>query len=213
MAGVASDTALSPAGKALLPALPETRCPRCDGPPGDALECTLCQRETWRWIAAAALWEDPWKRLVRRWKLGADHTLTPAFGGLLSELVTDEDLDPATCVVPIPPRGRASLLKGGRIVVDLAWDVARRLGLPAELVLWPERPGRPQRGLRRTARLDRDVELRIQRDLPSGTHRVLLIDDVMTTGATLAAATRALRDRWPGLEVCGAVLARSWAAG
>ncbi|RMF19300.1 MAG: hypothetical protein D6761_00755 [Candidatus Dadabacteria bacterium] len=213
LTGTAADSALGPETHRLLPALPETRCPRCDGPPGEELECGLCRAAAWRWIAAAARWEDPWQRLIRRWKLGPEPALTPAFADLICELIATEDIDAATCVVPIPPRGRASLLRGGRIVIDLAWSVATRLRLPARLLLWPERPQRPQRGLQRRARLGRDQAFVVRAALPPGTHRVLLIDDVMTTGATMTAATRALVASWPGLDVCGAVLARAWTEG
>jgi predicted amidophosphoribosyltransferase len=70
----------------------------------------------------------------------------------------------------------------------LARAVARRLRARC-LGLLARRPGPPQTGLDAVARR-RGPQYVARRVAPS---RVLLIDDVATTGATLAAAARALR--------------------
>jgi len=72
----------------------------------------------------------------------------------------------------------------------LAVAVARRLGCPCRAVL-SRQPGRPQTGLDAMHRHDSHGPAFVASAPVSG--RVLLVDDVVTTGATLAAATAALR--------------------
>lgn len=71
----------------------------------------------------------------------------------------------------------------------LARAVARRLQLPVGATL-RRRPGPPQTGLAAAGRAQ--VEFCSHRRVRH--RRLLLVDDVATTGATLAAAARALRD-------------------
>ena len=92
-------------------------------------------------------------------------------------------------VVPVPPRGRG----GSRLPVRLARRLGRVLGVPAASPLRTTRPMRPQKTLDRAARLENTrgaYACRPGTDL-SGM-RVLLVDDVITTGATVSACALAL---------------------
>jgi predicted amidophosphoribosyltransferase len=90
----------------------------------------------------------------------------------------------------------------------VAREAARRWGIPAVDLLEPARLRRPQRGLDPAARR-RNVRgaFRVRRAATVPT-AVALVDDVYTTGATLDACARALRDA--GAEVVdGFTLARA----
>jgi predicted amidophosphoribosyltransferase len=89
-------------------------------------------------------------------------------------------------------------------VVEL---VARRAGLRCERLLAIARVAADQRGLDRAARR-RNVENSLRARDVAGL-RIVVIDDVVTTGATLEEAARALRAG--GAEVIGAATIASTA--
>jgi predicted amidophosphoribosyltransferase len=99
--------------------------------------------------------------------------------------------------VPIPTSGAAFRRRGYR-VVEL---VAARAGLRVVRLLRHTRRTADQRGLDHARRRDNVAGSLRARDAAG--LRVLVLDDVVTTGATLAEAARALRAS--GAEVVGAV--------
>ena len=99
-------------------------------------------------------------------------------------------------VVPIPT-SRAAFRRRGYRVVEL---VARRAGLRCARVLFTVRATADQRGLGRSDRRRNVAESLVARGAAG--LRVVVIDDVVTTGATLEEAVRALREG--GAEVVGA---------
>lgn len=88
----------------------------------------------------------------------------------------------------------------------LARSVARAAVLPAARLLW--RTGGPQAGLGRLARLSGPSFA--AHGLP--TSAVVLVDDVVTSGATMSAAAAALRSAG-ARRVVGVTLARAWETG
>jgi predicted amidophosphoribosyltransferase len=121
--------------------------------------------------------------------------LAPALGAALACV---ESSNPGVAVLVPMPTSRAAYRRRGFRVPEL---LLRRAGRRGTRLLRHARRTGDQRGLGRDARR-RNVEgsLVARGDL-SGV-RVVLVDDVVTTGASLAEATRALRSA--GAEVVGA---------
>jgi len=103
----------------------------------------------------------------------------------------------SVALVPIPT-SRASFRRRGFRVAEL---VARRAGLTVDRRLRLVRQPMDQRGLDVAQRRGNVAGSLVARPATSGA--VLILDDVVTTGATLAEAARALRAG--GAEVVGAV--------
>lgn len=92
-------------------------------------------------------------------------------------------------IVPVPSARLRSLGRGFDPAAEIAAALALRTGVPLRPVLSRSDLGR-QLGKRRAQRIGRPPHVHLRGEAPSG---VLLVDDVLTTGATLAACARALR--------------------
>jgi predicted amidophosphoribosyltransferase len=201
---------------------PRDPCPRCAaalGPGVDASACTACAELRPRFSAAvaAAVYPGLAGELIRRAKYGRDPLLAVPLGGLLAGAVAQwPGRAGLTAVVPVPP-SRARLRERGFHLADLVAErLADELRVAARL-RWLERVGDPlpQAALPRTERRRAargTVRISAARR-PLAAPRVagesiLLVDDVLTTGATANECARVLRAAGAA-EVRVAVCARA----
>jgi predicted amidophosphoribosyltransferase len=155
-------------------------------------------------LVAAASYGGPVRAALLAHKERGRLGLTRPLGAALATALLLLDLPPRVVLVPAPSSRAAVRQRGHDHARRLASAAARRAtGARAAPLLVPARRVADQAGLDAGARAaNLSGALRARRSL-SGL-RVVVVDDVVTTGATLAEAARALRDA--GADVVGAAV-------
>lgn len=194
-------------------ARPVRRCTTCALPvPAGVQHCGACLIDPPPLDAclAAVAYTWPWALCVTRLKFQQDIGLAAALAELLARAPgVTEALQATDWLLPMPLAAERLAERG----YNPALLLAQRLHRPAcrsDLLLRPRhRP--PQRGLTRAQRL-RNVRgayaVAAARAHELAGRRVLLLDDVMTTGASLHEAARALRQAGAA-QVSALVFART----
>ncbi len=116
--------------------------------------------------------------------------LAPLLAGVFYDSWSREDLD---CIVPVPLHPTRKRERGYNQSELLARSLARQLAIPDTPALIRVRSTPPQVGLTDSQRIEnvRNAFICVKPRKVSD-RRILLIDDVMTTGATVASAAQAL---------------------
>lgn len=197
----------------------EHACPRCGGvyltpvPGGGDHPCGGCLQKPPPWVRAtgALAYGGALRDGIVRWKTRPDHTLGPGMVAMMvsaAESAGWERLSPDTLVVPVPSPWGQLRRRGFNPAGVLARGLAAHLGLRLVLGLQLTRSKGSSRGLSPSRRARRLSGLFHGHPERLGGSPVLLVDDVMTTGATARAATAACR-RGGASFVEIAVLARA----
>ena len=189
-------------------------CVLCAGPGGRRLICAPCAADLPRipvsagadTVFAPLAYEYPVDRLVQGAKFHQRLPYARALGELLAEALAARPAGPGTwpdVLVPVPLHERRLAARGYNQALEIARPVAGRLGvrlaprLARRIVATAE-----QSGLSRAARRRNLRGAFTARDC-RGLH-VAVVDDVITTGSTVAALARALRQ-------AGAASVEAWA--
>ena len=194
-------------------AQPRPRCRTCALPVPEGVErCGACIKEAPQLdlCLAAVPYEYPWSGVVTRYKFGAHPGWSAALALLMRSTPWAEPaLEAADLVLPMP-LSRERLRQRG---FNQALELARRLapGKAEATLLQRLRDTPAQSALPRAQRL-RNVRgafgVAPGRGQDIEGRRVLLVDDVMTSGASLYTAAQALRAAGAS-HVTGLVLART----
>ncbi len=229
---------LCPDCAAALPAIDQSRaCPRCGVPFGSLVctECTDClerseddlgegSREPDGWahplasldgVCCYGLHEWPLDRIVRGYKDAGERRASLLLSALIAQAIGDAGnmrgdgvfSTPFDGVTFVPCTPDAFARRGFDHMEEVARHAAGALNLPFvdALARWAPRD---QRGLGKVLRAE-NARASLVPVVDLGGARVLLLDDVLTTGATLGAAAEALR-RAGAVQVAAATAVRAW---
>jgi ComF family protein len=203
----ANDTTLCEACQRDLPTLPAAHCPNCLSPTPTGERCGACLAHPPHFDRAYALYryDFPLDRLVQDLKYHARFALARRWGEELAKASADFAADR---VLPLPLHPTRLRERGYNQALEIARHCARARHLPLDIdSLEKCRATPPQSGLSLKAR-QKNLKgaFCCTRDV-SG-QRILLIDDVFTTGATANEAARTLK-RHAAANVAIAVVART----
>jgi len=200
-----------------------------------APRCQLCRRGVYSFDRARsfAAYDPAMTSAILLLKYEAVRPLANWFSARLAEVFASNAKDfPVDIVVPVPLHPARLRERGFNQAELLARPLARRLGLEMRSELLVRTKPRPDK--LRLSRQERWRTVRGAYEAREGARidnlRVLLVDDVLTTGATLDACSRALRhggakgvfcltvarvvDRWADLQSAGNQQTReTWSPG
>lgn len=193
-AAPAGGHALCRACEADLPWHADPSCPVCALPSGAGGVCGACLQRPPAFDAtlAALDYRFPLDAVLQRYKYAGFLTVAELMGTLLSGKAQDRPRPDALIPMPLHPARLRE--RGFNQATEIARVVARRLAIPLELhACGRTRPTRPQAGLtvQERARNLRGV-FACRKSLEG--KRVVLLDDVMTTGASLNELARTVKD-------------------
>jgi len=157
--------------------------------------CGLCQRHPppQQWARVPFLYQQPLDRLITDLKFHGALAAGRLLGELLARELGPQLETPPQLILPVPLHPRRLRERGYNQAAELARVLAARLHIPwhaGRLERTRDTPS--QRGLRRGERR-RNVRGGFSCRRLAGVQRVALVDDVITTGATVAELSRTLR--------------------
>ncbi len=147
------------------------------------------------------------RRALHKIKIGGAQAALPAVAARAWERVGPvmQSQPLFQAIVPIPSNPERDRVRGFNPAAELARAIAARAGLTVRRSLIRIKTVQPQVELSRAERLKNLKDVFAWRG-PRLTGRALLVDDVVTTGATLGDAARTLRNAG-AREVCAVTLA------
>lgn len=172
------------------------RCPACGRLAGSALNCRDCRRRPapWRQVVVLAAYDGGLRDAVLRAKRPAGEDVAAALATLLVRkhraAIESWRVDR---VVPVPMHWLRRMLRGTSAADEMAARIAASLQRPWSRALVRRKATRMQNSLPPADRAANVAGVFACRRRVAG-ERILLVDDVLTTGATLADCCRALRE-------------------
>lgn len=182
-----------------MPPLSPAHCPCCAQPYPATTSRHLCgtclkRPPAFSTVHAASIYQGMAKEAVHRLKYRGQLTLAKPLGQLigLTFVQCGRPFLPH-CIVPVPLHPRRLRQRGYNQALEIARPLARQMEIPLDLRLLQRiRQTTPQQGLPAAARR-RNLRRAFTLASSAAGLKILLVDDVMTTGETVRECSRTLR--------------------
>ena len=179
------------------------RCHSCGVPiPGNLLElhasCNHCRNGGYRFHEARSwgLYEGDLRRVIQAFKFEGRSRLVGPLSDFLWECQSESFSD-ADCIVPVPLHPIRKRERGFDQTSLLAEALSKKAGIPLAPCIRRIKYTQPQFGLNPVSRRQNirgAFEFNLRWDLDN--KRILVVDDVLTTGATVQEISRILQSGW-----------------
>lgn len=194
-----------------LPALAAAHCPLCLESTSYGERCGRCLTEPpgFDGVFAAYAYDFPLDKLIHAFKYGQQLALAGWFAAQLADLLAPRQAEHGwTTLIPLPLHRRRLAERGFNQALEIARPLGKRLRIPCDANgLTRIRAGAPQASLPLKERLHHlRGAFACQRDYRQ--QRILLLDDVLTSGSTANECARVLKQRGAA-SVHVAVIARA----
>lgn len=189
---------------------PSSRCLYCYNELDTSAQiCAGCLKKTTLFHRMAAVFDyaGPAAALVKKLKYGNQPYLAQGAGAFLAAQFLRMDWPLPDAIVPVPLSSIHRFERGYNQSELMARSMAAILGVPCINALGRQNGGYSQAALPHHQRIQlKDNVFFVKKGVDLHDRRVLLIDDVMTTGATLSGSAAALLEQSPsqlyGLAFC-----------
>jgi ComF family protein len=182
---------LCPACLADLPMLASPRCPVCAAPTPNGNVCGACLKSPPAFDATVAVWRYgfPVDRLIQALKF--EHRL--AIAGFFAQAMASGLRPTADLIIPVPLSDARLKERGFNQAVEIARPLARATAVPLDLAACRRTEATAPQSRLPWKERRRNVRNAFQCGLDLTGRSVIVVDDVMTTGATLDEVARTLK--------------------
>lgn len=186
------DELLCPECNADLPGLPPQLCPLCADQTTHGERCGACLKDAPCFDRTIALfhYDFPLDRIIHALKYGHQLAVAPWCSRRLGRRIAANELD---LIIPLPLHPQRLIERGFNQSAEIARTLGNDLNIPVDHTnVLRTRPTAPQADLPHKER-KKNVRGAFECRTDLSGRRLLLIDDVMTTGATVNECARVLK--------------------